>query len=91
MMKPEEKAIVVRAFGSNYIAPLEKHLKTTSLRNARGNYFSNISIGHFVNGQRENLEVEMEILLHAKNTIELKRQEAKEIAKARREIIKTAK
>ena len=89
-MKPEEKQIVLKAFGSNYIAPILKHLMTTELRNARGDHFSRISIGHFVSGERENEAVEIEILRFATQTIEEKKAEAKAKAKARRELIKKA-
>lgn len=74
MIKPQEKKLIIKAFGLRYSGAVSKLLIKAGLKNADDGNYSKASIRLFVGGKRENINVELVILKGAKAAI--KRNEA---------------
>lgn len=62
MITKKENARIISVLGKQYSKPIAAHLQKLKITNADGGNYSNESIRQFVNGNRENVVVEMQIL-----------------------------
>lgn len=62
MITNKENARIISVLGKQYSNPIAAHLQKLKIINADGGNYSNESIRQFVNGNRENVVVEMQIL-----------------------------
>ncbi len=62
MISAEEKQRIVAAFGENYTPGIIAKLTAKGLRNKFGNPYGSSAIRQLVNGIRQNIQLEIEIL-----------------------------
>ncbi|WDO13087.1 hypothetical protein MH928_17410 [Flavobacterium sp. WW92] len=85
MISETFKRIIISTLGSQYSPAIASHLEEQGIRNNDGKPFSNESIRQFVNGNRENREVERAVV----DLVEKESQEAKQLAKRTERVIKS--
>ena len=80
MINNQERTSIIKTLGKQYSATISLHLKKRKIKNAIGEDYTRQSIRTFVNGMRENEQVEIAIMqlvnktVKAKKALQLKRQ-----------------
>lgn len=80
------KDIIIKVLGVQYSNKIINHLEEKAIRNSDGRPFSNESIRQFVNGYRENREVESAIV----DLVEKESQAARQLSNKVDNLIKSA-
>lgn len=87
MIQQVFKDIIVNVLGVHYSSKIINHLENKGIRNTDGRPFSNESIRQFVNGYRENREVESAIV----DLVEKESQAAKQLSKRIEKVVESEK
>lgn len=80
MINNQERTSIITTLGKHYSSTISLHLKKKNIKNAIGEDYTRQSIRTFVNGMRENEQVELAIMqlvnktIKAKKALQLKRQ-----------------
>ncbi len=80
MINNQERTSIIATLGKQYSAKISLHLKKKNIKNAIGEDYTRQSIRTFVNGMRENEQVELAIMqlvnktVKAKKALQIKRQ-----------------
>lgn len=62
MIRPSDKKIINATFGSHYSKPIAEHLEAKGFKNSKNEPYSRESVKQFVNGDVENIPVEVAII-----------------------------